>query len=190
MLKYIILASILSKTDVDHLATNEAKIYSQDNEIIGMTSLKTAVEKDDIDTIQKLLGDKKLDIIGDPFIKTYLQDLMRTVRLKALLGVCAPYKSVKLDFLAMKMGVDVIEIRSLLSELILEDQLEGQIDQLNGMLELRAREGQAAQKHRSMQMWGDKLLEIHKQLMKKVQTKNNDMQDDYMMYAHMGRGMM
>ena len=72
MLKYIILASILSKTDVDHLATNEAKIYSQDNEIIGMTSLKTAVEKDDIDTIQKLLGDKKLDITGDPFIKTYL----------------------------------------------------------------------------------------------------------------------
>jgi len=66
---------------------------------------------------------------------------MRTVRLSALEVVCAPYKTVKLDFLAMKMGVDVIEIRSLLSELILEDRLEGQIDQLNGMLELRAREG-------------------------------------------------
>ena len=41
----------------------------------------------------------------------------------------------------MKMNVDVSEIRSLLSELILEDQMEGQIDQLNGLLELRAREG-------------------------------------------------
>ena len=28
MLKYVILASILSQTEVDHLATNEAKIYS------------------------------------------------------------------------------------------------------------------------------------------------------------------
>ena len=184
MLKYVILASILSQTEVDHLSTNEAKIYAQDNEIIGMTSLKSAVQKDDIDEIQKLLADQSLNIIGDPFIKTYLQDLMRTVRLKALLGVCAPYKTVKLDFLAMKMGVDVIEIRSLLSELILEDQLEGQIDQLNGMLELRAREGMAAQKHRSMQMWGDKLLEVHKQLMKKVASKNNDM-DEVMMYQRM-----
>ena len=43
MLKYVILASILSQTEVDHLSTNEAKIYSQDNEIIGMTSLKSAV---------------------------------------------------------------------------------------------------------------------------------------------------
>ena len=68
----------------------------------------------------------------------------------------------------MKMDVDVLEIRSLLSELILEDRIEGQIDQLSGILELRAREGQAAQKHRAMQVWGEKLLDVHKQLMKKV----------------------
>ena len=40
------------------------------------------------------------------------------------------------------MNVDINEIRSLLSELILEEKLEGQIDQLNGFLELRSREGQ------------------------------------------------
>jgi len=72
MLKYVILAEILSKTEVDHLSTNEAKIYSQDNEIVGMTSLKTAVAKNDINTIQRLLADKNLNILGDPFIKTYL----------------------------------------------------------------------------------------------------------------------
>jgi hypothetical protein len=38
-----------------------------------------------------------------------------------------------------------------------------------------------------MQLWGDKLLEVHKQLMKKVATKNNDLSDDFMMYSHMGR---
>ena len=58
--------------------------------------------------------------------------------------------------------MEIGEIRSLLSELILEDRLEGQIDQLNGFLELKAREGQTAHKHRAMTVWGDKLLDIHK----------------------------
>jgi len=66
--------------------------------------------------------------------------------------------------------------------------LEGQIDQLHGILELRAREGQTAQKHRAMTIWGEKLLDVHKQLMKKVQNKNSDFQDDFMMYSsHMQR---
>ena len=152
-----------------------------------MTQLKSGVENDNIDQIQSLLADKSINILGDPFIATYLEDLMRKVRLKALQSVCKPYKTVKLDFLAMKMNVDVIEIRSLLSELILEDQMEGQIDQLNGVLELRAREGQIAQKHRAMQVWSEKLLDVHKQLMKKVHTKSSDFQDDFMMYSHMQR---
>ena len=150
-----------------------------------MTQLKNGVEADNVDQIQKVLADKSINLLGDPFIATYLDDLMRSVRLKALMAVCKPYKTVKLDFLAMKMNVDVIEIRSLLSELILEDRMEGQIDQLGGLLELRAREGQAAQKHRAMHVWGEKLLDVHKQLMKKVSQKSSDFGDDFMMYSHM-----
>ena len=139
-----------------------------------MTSLKTGFETNNIEEIQRLLADRNLNLLADPFIATYLDDLLRTVRLNALQGVCQPYKTVKLDFLASKMNVDVIEIRSLLSELILEEKIEGQIDQLNGFLELRSREGQLAHKHRAMQVWGDKLLDVHKQLMKKVQPKSKD----------------
>ena len=84
MLKYVILATILSGTDVDQLSTNEAKIYAQDPEIIGMTQLKNGVETDNIDTIQRVLADKSINLLGDPFIATYLDDLMRSVRLKAL----------------------------------------------------------------------------------------------------------
>lgn len=91
--------------------------------------------------------------------------------------MCKPYKSVKLSFLATNLNVSVDEIRSLLSELILEEKLEGQIDQVHGFLELRASEQLEAQKYRAMQTWGQTLLEINKQLTKQIQVKTDN--EDY-----------
>ena len=51
MLKYLILTSLLSQSEVDFLGTREAKIYEQDPEIVGMTTLKTGFEKNDIVSI-------------------------------------------------------------------------------------------------------------------------------------------
>jgi COP9 signalosome complex subunit 2 len=105
-----------------------------------MVSLKHAFENNDIKSIQEVLSDKNVNLLSDPFINNYLNDLLRSVRLKALEAMCKPYKSVKLSFLAANLNVQADEIRSLLSELILEEKLEGQIDQVNGFLELRASE--------------------------------------------------
>jgi hypothetical protein len=90
-----------------------------------MVNLKSAFENNDINTIQDILNDKNINLLSDPFINNYLDDLLRSVRLKALEALCKPYKSVKLSFLATNLKVSVDEIRSLLSELILEEKLEG-----------------------------------------------------------------
>lgn len=90
-----------------------------------MTTLKQGFYQNDINLIQKVLDDSKLNLLGDPFIAQYLDELLRSVRLNALTQICRPYKSVKLAFLARKMRVPVNEILGLLSELILEEKLEG-----------------------------------------------------------------
>ena len=95
--------------------------------------------------------------------------------MKALVAICKPYKTVKLVFLAESMNVTVEEIRSLLSELILEEKLEGKMDQVNGFLELSASKILVAQKHRAMQTWGSTLLDMHMKLAQKLQSSNDDM---------------
>ena len=139
-----------------------------------MGQLKNAIEKNDIKTVQRIVADKELDLLGDPFIALYLEDLLRTVRLTALVSLVAPYKTVKLDFLARKMNVDVQHIRSLLSELILEERIEGQIDQVRNVLELASSDTIVADKHRAMSAWGDKLLSVHRELLRKVNDKQGD----------------
>ena len=89
-----------------------------------MTTLKQGFHSNDIKLIQEVLGDKKINLLGDTFITQYLDELLRSVRLNAVAAICKPYKTVKLAFLARKMNVPVNEIRGLLSELILEEKLE------------------------------------------------------------------
>lgn len=93
-----------------------------------MTDLKRGFETNDIKMILSILGDKKVNLLSDSLIALYLDVLLRSVRLKALVAICKPYKAVKLEFLCQKVNVDLNEIRSLLSELILEELIKGQID--------------------------------------------------------------
>ena len=133
-----------------------------------------------------MINDKKVNLLADTFIAQYLDELLRSVRLNAVAAICKPYKTVKLAFLARKMNVPIVEIRGLLSELILEEKLEGQIDQLKEVLELRSAEHQTAQKHRAMHDWGNKLLELHGQLVRQVEARVGgagefDQDDDFAM---------
>lgn len=88
--------------------------------------------------------------------------------MKALESLCAPYKAVRLAFLQKQMDVDINEIRSLLAELILEERIQGQIDQVNGVLELRGSELQTAQKHTAIRLWADKLVDVNKRMFEKI----------------------
>lgn len=106
--------------------------------------------------------------MDDPFINQYLDDLLRGIRLNVLIAKVKPYKSVALDYLARQLNVERDEIRSLLAELILEEKINGQIDQLNGFLELASSQAQGSEKHKSMTNWAKALSGLHYQLMQKI----------------------
>lgn len=51
VLKYVILASILSGSEINYATTREAKVYMEDPHITAIMNLRTAYEKNDINTI-------------------------------------------------------------------------------------------------------------------------------------------
>jgi COP9 signalosome complex subunit 2 len=74
--------------------------------------------------------------LDDPFINQYLDDLLRNIRLNVLIARVKPYKSVSIEYLSEQLNVSKEDICGLLSELILEGKIKGEIDQLNGFLEM------------------------------------------------------
>lgn len=100
----------------------------------------------------------------------YLEDLMRSIRLKVIVSRIKPYKTVQLDHLAKQLNVNREDICGLLSELILEEEIKGEIDQLNGYLILSGEaksQGQAS-RHQELRRWASTLTSVHGQLMRKL----------------------
>ena len=71
-MKYVILAQLLSHSKVDYLTQKEAKIFATDADIKAMTTLKQGFEENDINTVQRVIADKRVNLLGDQLIAQYL----------------------------------------------------------------------------------------------------------------------
>merc|ERR1712113_1018258 len=132
MLKYVVLANMLALSDINPFDSREAKVYQDDPEISAMANLRTAFENNDVQTIDKLLSNPSYRILSDAFICTYLQDLLRNIRLQVLQNIIKPYRCVSLQFLANEINVSSEELVSLLVQLILDEKIAAHIGGTEG----------------------------------------------------------
>lgn len=75
---------MLSNSEIDFLGTREAKIYANDPSIEAMTTLKTAGEKNDVAALVEVMNNKEVNLLGDPLLFQYKDDLLRNSYLSAL----------------------------------------------------------------------------------------------------------
>ena len=85
-----------------------------------------------------------------------------------------PYKAVSLDFLASQLNVSREDICGLLSELILEEKIRGEIDQLNGFLEMTSKSASGASRHAELSKWASSLGSLQNLMMKKLTSVNSE----------------
>lgn len=65
-----------------------------------MTNLVAAYERSDIKAFEKILKDNKKTILDDPFIKDYIDDLLKNIRTQVLLKILTPYTKIRIPFLS------------------------------------------------------------------------------------------
>jgi COP9 signalosome complex subunit 2 len=101
-----------------------------------MTNLVTAYQQKDIPLFQKILQRDAKDILSDPFIRTYIDTILRSIRNQVIVQVVRPYRRIELSFLASKVGVTEEEVEELLRLLILDHKLgrSGKIDRVKKLL--------------------------------------------------------
>lgn len=135
-LKYLVLASMLMKSDINPFDSQEAKPYKNDPEILAMTNLVTAYQNNDIMGFEKILNDNRKTIMDDMFIKEHIEDLLKNIRTQVLTKFVKPYTRVRLDLISKELSLDIAEVEALLVSCILDKSIEGRIDQINQVLEL------------------------------------------------------
>lgn len=135
-LKYLVLASMMMKSEVDPFDSQEAKPYKSDPGIVAMTNLVEAYQSCDLDLFEKEVS--RDDIADDAFVAPYISDLRTNLSSKVILMSVGPYRRIKIDKIRSflypsKSSVDVYE---LLISLILDGKIHGHINQVEDALEI------------------------------------------------------
>jgi len=156
-LKYLVLANMLALSTINPFDSTEAKPYKNDPEIVAMTNLVGAYERHDIAAFEKILKDNRKTIMDDPFIRMYIEDLLRNIRTQVLLKLLQPYTRIRLPFISKELNIPLSDVEALLVSLILDNKIRGAIDQVNQQLELDPHLTSSYHKYRAIDKWSKQL---------------------------------
>jgi len=159
-LKYLVLANMLMLSTINPFDSTEAKPYKNDPEILAMTNLVTAYERSDIKAFEKILKENKKTILDDPFIRDYIDDLLKNIRTQVLLKILTPYTKIRIQFLAAELNITQKEVEDLTVGLILDNKIRGRIDQVNQLLELDTQKSATYNKYRAVDRWATQLATL------------------------------
>lgn len=167
-LKYLVLAYMLMETDVDPFQAQETKAHRNDPEVQAMTSLVAAYQNSDISEFERILCTKKSSIMGDPFIKQYIEDLLTKIRTHVLLDLVKPYTHISIDFVASELNISAAEAEHLMHNLILDGRIRGAINRADKVLVLFAEQSQSDAYFQALQKWTKELSSLRNALVAKV----------------------
>lgn len=172
VLKYLVLASMLMKSEINPFESQETKPYVKrltfwcmqtdlpnryktDPRIVAMTDLVEAYQRNEIHKYESILEKNKDDILSDPFIREHIDEVTRNIRTEALLKLIAPFTRFTLDFIARQLRIAVPEVQEILGFLILDKKIRGKINQEKGTVQIESNVD--AERMRAMKEWSSAL---------------------------------
>ncbi|MCJ1255775.1 hypothetical protein MMC24_003592 [Lignoscripta atroalba] len=171
VLKYLVLTTMLMKSDINPFDSQETKPYKNDPRISAMTDLVDAYQRDDIHRYETILQNNK-DALADPFIAENIDEVTRNMRTKAVLKLIAPYTRFTLAFIAKQLKISATEVQDIVGFLIVDKKLKGKINQEKGTVEV---EGSADfARTQSMQEWTSAITSLWKTILNEGEGFKSD----------------
>ena len=152
VLKYLVLTTMLMKSDINPFESQETKPYKNDPQISVMTDLVDAYQQNDIHRYESILQ-KNRDLLADPFIAENIDEVTRSLRTTGVLRLIAPYTRFSLAFIAKHLKISVAEVQDIVGFLILDKKLNAKINQEKGIVEMDA--DSDVERVQALQQWTD-----------------------------------
>jgi hypothetical protein len=113
VLKYLLLASMLSESRFNPFDDQSTKAYEKDPQVAAMTRLTDAYLANDIATFETVLRAHHAELTADEFLMSYIGDLLTSIRTQVALQLTAPYTRMSIPRLAADLGVRPEEAEAL-----------------------------------------------------------------------------
>ncbi|BGP00792.1 COP9 signalosome complex subunit 2 [Rhodotorula toruloides] len=174
VLKYLVLAHMLTESEIDPFDSQETKPYKTDREIAAMQALVSAYQRRDVHDAEKILRTNRETIMDDPFIRFYIDDVLRSLRTQWILEIIKPYNRIEIAYLARQLGIPNEQVEEIVVSLILDEKVQGRIDQVSGRLDLDRHTALETRRYQSLDRWTSQLVSIQNQLLSKAAQAGSD----------------
>eukprot|EP00470_Lotharella_oceanica_P003913 CAMPEP_0170173294 /NCGR_PEP_ID=MMETSP0040_2-20121228/6565_1 /TAXON_ID=641309 /ORGANISM="Lotharella oceanica, Strain CCMP622" /LENGTH=283 /DNA_ID=CAMNT_0010414401 /DNA_START=87 /DNA_END=938 /DNA_ORIENTATION=+ len=153
-LTYAVMTNMLCDTTENPFEQQEARVYKTDPQIQGMDNLRDAYEKCDVGRFKG----KVKSIKPDWYIKKHLNTMVRDFQERAICDMIKPYQRIRIEFLRTSLDIDTESVLDILIQLILDGKINGRINEVEGILDLRKSETQLnpmdSAKYQAINKWG------------------------------------
>ncbi|ANB11034.1 COP9/signalosome complex subunit Csn2 [Sugiyamaella lignohabitans] len=137
VLKYYVLACMLSESGINPFESQETKPYKDDPQVSVIVQLVDVFQKSDVEGFNELMKTHRAEIMSDSFFANFLDDIVLSIRSLGVLNLVKPYRRVSLDHIQNILGVDQATLVEIIVGLILDDRLPNtKIDLTNGFIDL------------------------------------------------------
>ncbi|GAB1226617.1 hypothetical protein ENUP19_0298G0072 [Entamoeba nuttalli] len=136
-LKYLILMKLMQKkiNEIDSVLSSKNAIgYSDDIEIVSIKEVSKAFNARSIEMYDEISKKFNNQLFGDEFVKENLTILYDALVQENIARVLEPYSSIELSHVSKLVGMEVHAVEKVISIMILEEKINGIIDQNNGIL--------------------------------------------------------
>lgn len=133
-LKYVVLANMLSLSKISPFHDNDAKAYENAPDIRAMVELRQAYDNGNARKFESILRDPTTNLLSDPFLAEYVDDLLQQTRQQVLKEYVQPYSRVRLQSIAMELNISENDIEPLIVKMVLDGKLDAKIDQESKVL--------------------------------------------------------
>ncbi|CAL9183529.1 unnamed protein product [Musa hybrid cultivar] len=158
---------MLMESEVNPFDGQEAKPYKNDPEVLAMANLIAAYQRNEILEFEKILKSNRQTILDNPFIRNYIEDLLKNIRTQVLLKLINPYTRIRIPFISKELNVPEKDVAQLLVSLILDNHIQGHIDQVNRLLE-RSDRSKGLKKYTVIDKWNTQLRLLYQTISNRV----------------------
>lgn len=158
VLKYLLLTTMLMRSDINPFDSQETKPYRNDPRIAAMTELVDAFQRDDMHAYVSVLQ-KNQDILADPFIAENIDEVTRNMRTKAILKLIAPYTRMEIAWIANQLNITKTEVEDILGPLIVDGKVVGKMNQQLGYLDIESPE--EIKRENAIAAWNKSLQDLY-----------------------------